>query len=263
MSSQNSTGKKTYHKRASGAAFQTAEAHSAPHDLKLYGSCFCPFVQRVWISLEFKKLSYQYYEVDPYAKPKDLLEVNPRGFVPALRHGDWSCHESSVLMEYLEEIADRGPHLLPEDPKQRAFSRLWTDHINRHILPAFYRYLQCTDIEKQPQLAKDLSDQINKLTEAADKEGPFFLGNEISFVDVQLAPWMLRMRRVLTVYRGWPEPDKSSRWGRWVYAIEDAPCVKATTSENELYVDSYERYAENRPNTSQVQKAINEGGGLP
>lgn len=63
-----------------------------------------PFVQRVWISLELKNLDYEYIEVDPYAKPKSLLEVNPRGLVPALRHGDWSCHESTVLMEYVRSF---------------------------------------------------------------------------------------------------------------------------------------------------------------
>jgi len=46
-------------------------------------------------------MQYQYIEVDPYKKPQSLLEVNPRGLVPALRHGNWSCGESTVLMEYV------------------------------------------------------------------------------------------------------------------------------------------------------------------
>ena len=46
-------------------------------------------------------MEYQYIEVDPYKKPESLLEVNPLGLVPALRHGDWACHESTVLMEYV------------------------------------------------------------------------------------------------------------------------------------------------------------------
>lgn len=46
-------------------------------------------------------MSYQYIEVDPYKKPDWLLEINPRGLVPALRHGDWTCYESTVLMEYV------------------------------------------------------------------------------------------------------------------------------------------------------------------
>jgi hypothetical protein len=60
-----------------------------------------PFVQRVWVALEAKGLQYQYIEVDPYKKPQSLLDVNPRGLVPGLRHGDWGCGESSVLMEYV------------------------------------------------------------------------------------------------------------------------------------------------------------------
>ena len=60
-----------------------------------------PFVQRVWISLEAKNIAYQYVEVDPYKKPASLLELNPRGLVPALRHGSFSCYESTVLMEYV------------------------------------------------------------------------------------------------------------------------------------------------------------------
>ena len=69
-----------------------------------------PFVQRVWISLEVKQLPYQYIEVDPYKKPQSLLEVNPRGLVPALRHGDWACHESTVLMEYVRPHPVTTPH---------------------------------------------------------------------------------------------------------------------------------------------------------
>lgn len=51
--------------------------------------------------MEAKGLQYQYIEVDPYKKPQALLEVNPRGLVPAIRHGDWGCGESTVLMEYV------------------------------------------------------------------------------------------------------------------------------------------------------------------
>lgn len=40
----------------------------AQSDLKLYGSWFCPFVQRAWIALEEKKVEYEYLEIDPYAK---------------------------------------------------------------------------------------------------------------------------------------------------------------------------------------------------
>lgn len=104
-------------------------------------------MQRVWIALELKGVSYQYIEVDPYKKPASLLEVNPRGLVPALRHDDWGCYESNVLLEYVREPGNRfqllslidqlqledldvGPALLPADAKLRAHCRLWADHVS-------------------------------------------------------------------------------------------------------------------------------------
>ncbi|KAL4913646.1 hypothetical protein BDW62DRAFT_214032 [Aspergillus aurantiobrunneus] len=259
---------KTYHTKATGSAAETVENHSKESDLKLYGSCFCPFVQRVWIALELKGIPYQYIEVDPYKKPPSLLEVNPRGLVPALRHGDWGSYESSVLLEYLEDLNFDPPLLPPGDAKSRAHCRLWTDFINRHIVPNFYRVLQEQNQQKQIENAQELHDAFNTLIEAADPEGPFFLGPNISFVDIQIAPWVVRLNRVLKPYRGWPDPKPGSRWGAWVDAIEANEQIKATTSMPELYLDSYERYAanarpENRPNTSQLANAINSGRGLP
>ncbi|KAH7388611.1 hypothetical protein BKA66DRAFT_54685 [Pyrenochaeta sp. MPI-SDFR-AT-0127] len=255
--------KKTYHKKATGNALTTAKNHSKDDELKLYGSCFCPFVQRVWISLEHKQIPYQYIEIDPYKKPQSLLDVNPRGLVPALRHGPtWSTHESTVIMEYLEDL-NAGPALLPPDPQTRATSRLWSDHVNRNIIPWFYKLLQSQDSNDQVEHAKELRDQISKLVDAADPQGPFFLGSHLSFVDVQIAPWVIRLRRVLGPYRGWPEPEEGSRWKRWVDAIDADRSVKMTTSTDELYIESYERYAENRPGTSQLADAVNSGRGLP
>ncbi|RAH74959.1 glutathione S-transferase family protein [Aspergillus aculeatinus CBS 121060] len=262
MSTQNQP-QKSYHTKATGLAAKTVADHSEDNDLKLFGSCFCPFVQRVWIALQFKGIPYQYIEVDPYKKPQSLLEVNPRGLVPALRHGDWSSHESTVLLEYLEDLNAGPPLLPPGDPKLRAHCRLWADYVNRHIVPTFYRVLQEQDQEKQISHAEELRDSFNTLVGAAHTEGPFFLGDKLSFVDVQVAPWIIRLRRVLKPYRGWPDPEAGSRWGAWVDAIENDPHVAATTSDDGLYLDSYERYAENRPNTSQLANAINSGRGLP
>ncbi|KAI9775372.1 MAG: hypothetical protein M1816_005942 [Peltula sp. TS41687] len=254
---------KTYHKKATGLALATVKKHSKESDLRLFGSCFCPFVQRVWVALEVKGLPYQYIEVDPYKKPDSLLEVNPRGLVPALRHGDWGCYESTVLLEYLEDLNSGSPLLPIGDPQLRAHCRLWADHINRNIVPLFYRCLQAQELENQIEHFEELKTEISKLVDVAAVPGPFFLGPNLSFVDVQFAPWMLRLPRVLRPYRGWPDPEAGSRWSIWMDAVENHEAVRATTSTDELYLDSYQRYAENRPDTSQVARAINEGRSLP
>lgn len=165
-------------------------------------------------------------------------------------------------MEYLEDL-QAGPAILPPNPQMRATCRLWTDHVNRHIVPTFYRLLQAQDLQDQVKHATELREEIGKLVAAADPTGPFFLGQDLGFVDVQIAPWVVRLKKVLGPYRGWPEPEEGSRWKAWVDAIEKDPSVRSTTSSDELYLDSYERYAENRPGTSQVANAVNAGKGLP
>lgn len=74
---------------------------------------------------------------------------------------------------------------------------------------------------------------------------------------------MIRLTRVMKHYRAWPDPLPNSRWGRWVDAIENNEHVKNTTSLDDLYIDSYERYSQNRPNTSELADAVNGGYGLP
>lgn len=68
-------------------------------------------------------------------------------------------------------------------------------------------------------------------------------GHDMGFVDVSFAPWMIRFSRVLGPYRGWPAPSDDSRFGKWLRAVEENDAVKKTTSDDELYLDSYERYA--------------------
>jgi len=123
--------------------------------------------------------------------------------------------------------------------------------------------LQEQDQQKQIENAQELRDAFDKLITAAHPHGPFFMGAQLSFVDVQAAPWIIRLSRVLKPYRGWPDAEEGSRWASWVDALENNEHVLATTSTDELYLESYARYAENRPNTSQVANAINAGRSLP
>jgi glutathione S-transferase len=107
----------------------------------------------------------------------------------------------------------------------------------------FYRLLQEQNQQTQIQKAQDLRTSIDQLLEAAHPKGPFFMGAQMNLVDVQAAPWIIRLKRVLKPYRGWPDAEEGSRLAAWVNAIENDQHVQATTSTDELYLDSYQRYA--------------------
>ncbi|KAI0634950.1 glutathione S-transferase C-terminal-like protein [Trametes polyzona] len=281
------TGKDTgrsYHLECTGEALRTAQAHSSPENITLFGSCFCPFVQRVWVALEHLGIDYHYYEVDPYKKPAELLELSPKGLVPALRLNNYdppkALNESTIIVDFLEELATsdtrRSSHttgsLFPpsSDPYARALIRLQADSVNRSLVPAFYRYLQAQDEAKQVEGAKGFVEALNGLVtlfNRAEKEGYTSYGlwngrGALSYADVMAAPWIFRATNVLKHYRGFVLPE-GERFRGYVERLLGHPAFKRTCSTEQLYLDSYERYAFNRPNTSQVANAINAGTALP
>ncbi|EIM87705.1 uncharacterized protein STEHIDRAFT_121314 [Stereum hirsutum FP-91666 SS1] len=281
MTAQKDSGKK-YHLQCTGVALETANKHIAEQDITLFGSCFCPFVQRVWVAFEYLGIPYKVHEVDPYAKPKELLEVSPKGLVPGVKLHKYepprALNESTVIMEYVVKLAQHNnisTSLFPSDPYANAIVRLQADHINRTLIPAFYRYLQAQDTAAQIEGGKDLLSAIEQLVslfERAEKEcGDALEGNPVglwqetgtlSWSDIMAAPWLFRASNVLEHYRGFSLP-KGPKFDAYIGRLFEHPAFKCTCSTEELYLDSYERYAYNRPNTSQVANAINSGRGLP
>lgn len=227
-------------------------------------------MHRAWIALEILGVEYRYIEVDPYKKTKELLDVNPKGLVPALKiDKQGRClGESTVIMEYLIDRYDvpSGKHLLlPKDAFLRAQHRLAADRVNRSLIPSFYRYLQAQEEDKQMKFGKEFVSELEAFTASMkeEKEGSFWDGSDrLGWADIMVAPWIFRANTVLRHYRGLQLEkviEKEGRFSKWMEATLQHPSFKATTSTDDLYLDSYARYAENRPNTSQVANAINSG----
>lgn len=267
----------------SGAAADLAARHAAEHPLKLYGGWFCPFVQRAWITLCEKHIPHQYVEINPYKKEAEFLALNPRGLVPTLAvpvdaEGGVQkpLYESLVICEYLEDAySDEtryGRRLLPSDPYERARARLWIDHISTRIIPAFYKFLQHTPEKPYSieQARAEFHGHIRTLTEQMDADGPWFLGKDISLVDISLAPWAKRLW-LLNHYKpgglGIPENDTDGdaiwqRWASWFKAIVNRQSVKDTWNADERYIVAYKRYADDTTN-SLVGQATRQGKILP
>jgi glutathione S-transferase len=198
--------------------------------------------------------------------PKELLDVNPDANIPCIKHGNWGIWESNVMMEYLEDLSNScdnmGTPLLPvNQPQLRAHCRLWVDHVNRKVLPAFYALLLTppprrrsapsttspnnVEDENDPLFSRHrillmtLQDSITSLVNASHAVGPFFLGDSITYVDVAFAPWIIRLSRVMEFYRKFPKPEVGTRWMRWVEAVEGDERVMRTVSDERSYHGVY------------------------
>ncbi|KZP28522.1 glutathione-S-transferase [Athelia psychrophila] len=248
------------HEHATGVALKTVEAHSEPQDLVFYSGWFCPFVQRTWITLEEKKVPYQYKEVNPYRKEEHFLAINPKGLVPAIEYKSKALYESLVLCEFIEDAyPDHAPHILPSDPFERARARLWVDHITKAVIPTYFRLIQSQEADKQDEARNALYKALSELSKEA--KGPWFLGEQFSLVDIAVAPWALR-DYIASENRGYRREAVGNGWKEWAERLETRESVVNTTSEKEYYAEIYGRYLRDEAQ-SEAAKAIRDGKVIP
>jgi len=66
----------------------------------------------------------------------EYLAINPQGTIPAMLHDQRVLTESTAIMEYVDE-AFEGPHLMPEDPRDRWRVRWWMKFMDQWLGPSF------------------------------------------------------------------------------------------------------------------------------
>ena len=65
----------------------------------------------------------------------DYLKLNPKGVVPTLVHDDLVIPDSTVIIEYLDQIVPE-TCVHPVDPWERAQARYWTKAVDEDLHPA-------------------------------------------------------------------------------------------------------------------------------
>lgn len=94
--------------------------------------------QKVFITLAEKNLDYDMKIIDLFKNEQydpDYVKLNPKGVVPTLLHDGNAVIESTLICEYLNDIAPEPP-LAPADPYARARMRLWSKAIDEGIFEA-------------------------------------------------------------------------------------------------------------------------------
>lgn len=97
--------------------------------MELYSYALSLFSAKVRIALAEKKLDYVRHDV-PFVpdrgyvpKHPQVVALNPKQQVPVLSIGDFSLYDSTVILEFLEDLVPE-PALYPREPRAKARCRL-------------------------------------------------------------------------------------------------------------------------------------------
>jgi RNA polymerase-associated protein len=147
---------------------------------------------RTRIVLAEKDVEIEIVSVTPGRFPEDLLDLNPDHSLPTLVDRDLVLYDSRIIIEYLDE---RFPHppLMPVDPVSRAHFRLALHRIERDW------YGIATRLDKAApegaEAAKLRGELRDLIVQTADfvRNKPYFASDELSLVDVTIAPLLWRL----------------------------------------------------------------------
>ncbi len=156
----------------------------------------CPFSQRVLLTLEEKKVPYKIHLINTGDKPQWFLEANPEGKVPVIKFDDdkWIA-DSDVIVGLIEEKFPDPPLSSPPE-----FAS-----VGSKIFPSFVKFLMSKDPNDGSEQA--LLDELKALDEHLKAHGPYVNGENITAVDLSLAPKLFHLEVVLGHYKGWSIPE--------------------------------------------------------
>ena len=173
--------------------------------LIVYGAPLSPFVRKVRLFLLEKDLPYQLEIILPFGKQPDWYRaLNPLGRIPALKDGDFSLADSSVICQYLEEkYSDLSP-LLGHNAEQRAQVR-WLEKYADYELAPWSTFTVFRNRVLKPSIGKPCDEQavqqalIEKLPSHFDYlaevlgNAEYLVGDSLTLADLAFACQIINM----------------------------------------------------------------------
>lgn len=186
------------------------------------------------------------------------LKLNPNGVVPTLLHDGRPVFESSVIMQYLDQVFPETP-LMPSDPYRQAQMRSWIAFVDTSTTPAvrfpsfqfggllfkfqamseeefnektrkrpmksgFYRKMDRMKGFAGGELEQSLLDIRNSAARMdrmlEETGGPWLMGEQYTLADIAVAPLLDRIED-LGLEALWEDPFP--RVGDWLRRIQARP----------------------------------------
>jgi glutathione S-transferase len=165
---------------------------------------WCPYCQKVWMTLEFKRIPYRIEKVNMRCygeKPASFLRMQPSGNIPVAIIDGVTYNQSNDIMYALEEAFPEHEQLVPSDPKERTKAQELL-RLERSLFSVWMSWLTSGD-SSDGRLRYNFISVLNEVeSELSATKGGFFLGGGASLVDFMFAPFLERMCASMLYFKG-------------------------------------------------------------
>jgi len=180
-------------------------------DVTLYRDTagWCPYCFKIWLQLEEKRIPYIVEKVPMRCygdKPQSFYQLSPSGGIPVAIIKGRVISESDDIMTALEENYPTFKPLMPPANSPEYARARGLFQLERKVFNSWFTWLTS-------RAGKEAANEMDSLLKKVDSElalskGPYFLGDDISLVDIKFAPFLERMAASLPYYKGFVVRDK-------------------------------------------------------
>jgi len=186
--------------------------------LVVFGAPLSPFVRKVRLFAAEKGFDYQLENVNPFNQPDWYRELNPLRRVPAIRDGDFTLADSSVICHYLEDRDPQRAPLCGEGAQSRArinwlekyadyeLAPLTTFTVFRNRLLKPLMGKVCDEVAVKGAMQEKLPEHFDYLEKCLGEQ-QWFVDDRFSLADIAIACQLVNLRH------GEEELD-AQRWPR-------------------------------------------------
>ena len=168
-----------------------------PARLKIIGNYISPYVRKVLVCLELKRVDYEIDPIPPFVGNDQFSRLSPLRRIPVLVDDGFVLNDSSIICQYLED-KHPAPMLYPADIADRAQARWLEEYADTRLADAlvwrlFYqlairRYIFGEDADQTiVQQARDV--EIPAVLDYLESQLPEdgFLFGTLSIADISIA----------------------------------------------------------------------------
>lgn len=188
--------------------------HESQSKRILYGSPSSPFVFKVLVAMDEKRLPFSLIDTLPVktlgalgqkASP-EFIHASPLGKIPAYKEGNWTIADSSVIIAYLDR-KNPGKPLYPSEPQEFA-ETLWFENYGDEVMAGTIHKKILFEMIVKPNLLKIPTDKAI-VAKAVNEELPeifsyleraleghlWIVGNQFTAADIAIGTHLATLKR--------------------------------------------------------------------